>query len=160
MAFQKGNKICVGRKMSKKTRIALLKSNLGSKHSEETKRKIALSRMGDKNWAKRPEVRKKISEKAKLRVGEKNPNWKGGITGITSERVKFYSSLEYKQWRAKVFQRDNWICQTCHKKSEGDLEAHHIKSWKDFSELRFDLDNGITLCEKCHSLTPNYKNRK
>lgn len=44
-------------------------SNRKGKHlSEETKRKIAESKMGDKNPAKRPEVRKKISDTLKNKI--------------------------------------------------------------------------------------------
>ena len=30
------------------------------------------------------------------------------------------------------------------------LNAHHIIKWADASHLRFDEDNGITLCYRCH----------
>lgn len=43
------------------TAICFKQSRLGHKVSDETRRKIAESRLGDKNWSKRPEVRAKIS---------------------------------------------------------------------------------------------------
>jgi hypothetical protein len=54
---------------------------------------------------------------------------------------------EYREWKARVNVRDNYICQECGKKG---CEAHHIKSWYEFPELRFDVNNGITLCLDCH----------
>lgn len=58
----------------------------------------------------------------------------------------------------KVFERDNFTCQFCEVRGVY-LTVHHIKSWANFPELRFVVDNGITLCEECHKLTDNYKGR-
>ena len=33
------------------------------------------------------------------------------------------------------------------------LEADHIKPWAYFPDLRFELDNGRTLCRPCHDTT-------
>ena len=35
-------------------------------------------------------------------------------------------------------------------KSKKRLNAHHIQKWASASALRFDVDNGITLCYWCH----------
>jgi hypothetical protein len=35
----------------------------------------------------------------------------------------------------------------------GKIEAHHILRWKDYPELRYDINNGITLCHFHHPRT-------
>ena len=120
----------------------------GMHYSEESKKKISLSRMGNKNWAKRPEVRKKIAEtlRSKKLTGEKCRFWKGGITPLNS---KIRQSIEFRLWREAVFARDNWTCQKYRIKG-GKLHSHHIQNFAQFPELRFAIDNGITFSEKAH----------
>ena len=64
-----------------------------------------------------------------------------------------------KKWRGNVFKRDDWTCQICEARSKKGqsvvLNAHHIKRIIDSPELALDVDNGITLCEKCHKTTYN-----
>jgi len=85
---------------------------------------------------------------------EKHWNWKGGINPINDSIRK---SLKYKEWRISVFKRDNYTCQECGAKSGNGkavyLEAHHIKEFCDYPKLRFNINNGITLCKKCHNKT-------
>jgi len=57
-------------------------------------------------------------------------------------------SLIHKEWIEKVLKRDCHACQECN--STEKLDTHHIKSWNSRPDLRFDLDNGITLCSSCH----------
>jgi len=85
--------------------------------------------------------------------GETNSNWKGGLT---PENNKIRTSPEYNNWRKLVFKRDKYTCTNCGKRGNGDLNAHHIKSFADFPEERFNVDNGVTLCKTCHELTDNY----
>ena len=84
--------------------------------------------------------------------GKNNSNWKGGITPLNR---LLRASSEYKIWRESVFLRDNFTCQNsnckfCHNKIGGKLHAHHIKTFSKYPKLRFDINNGITLCEKFH----------
>lgn len=59
------------------------------------------------------------------------------------------NSYKYKRWKEAVFRRDNFTCQHCG--GDGGIQAHHIKPWKDHKELRYDVANGLTLCQTCHS---------
>ena len=54
----------------------------------------------------------------------------------------------YKQWRKDVYERDGYKCQVCGARK--DLQAHHIEHWKNNKNLRYDVNNGITLCRECH----------
>lgn len=89
--------------------------------------------------------------------GENSPAWRGGVT---SERKKQRDSKQYKEWRTLVFERDDYTCQSCKARNgKGKavyLHAHHIKSFHNFPELRFELNNGVTLCIECHKETDNY----
>ena len=86
-------------------------------------------------------------------VGENNPRWKGGVKYQRVER----STNEYLQWRKSVYSRDLYTCQCCNSKNERGksavkLNAHHICNWNDYPTLRYDVNNGITLCCDCHKL--------
>lgn len=86
-----------------------------------------------------------------MQSGEFHWNWQGGIS---SEREQYKNSDEYKEWRSCVLERDNYTCQCCGEKNTY-LEVHHIYNYSDYPDLRTDINNGITLCYKCHSI--NYK---
>lgn len=65
-----------------------------------------------------------------------------------------------KEWRKKVFDRDNYTCQMCPTPKRGvKLHADHIKPFTFYPELRFDVNNGRTLCIPCHKKTETYAGR-
>ena len=133
--------------------------NKGIKFSEETKKKLRgripwnkgrKGIMPKRVWSN--EVKEKIR---KTQLGERNSNWKGGTSSET-KRIK--GSSEWKNWRIRIFTRDNFICRECGSKKK--IEPHHIKEFSIYIELRFDVNNGLTLCNECHKQTDNYGSRQ
>src|SRR3990167_8202276 len=95
--------------------------------------------------------------------GSGHPRW---IKTRSEVKCRPNGNKDHKEWREKIFKRDDYTCQICHTRGKY-LEAHHIKPWAYFAELRFDLSNGQTLCKECHNKTKlgrpiamkkNYKN--
>ena len=76
----------------------------------------------------------------KFQIGKNHPCWKGG--------PQRQSGNKRMRWAKKILSRDGYCCVSCG--SFGPLEAHHIKPWVNFPDLRFELSNGIALCQKCH----------
>jgi len=84
---------------------------------------------------------------------EKNPLW-------IEDRslLKTYSGSEerrspkYQNWRHQCIKRDRHICRINNKDCEGKVVVHHILGWADYPELRYNINNGITLCQAHHPL--------
>lgn len=122
----------------------------GKHHSPNTEFRKG-QHAGDKNPAKRIEVRRKISAEKMGKPhfnqrGVNHPKWRGGTT---AEGERLRKTLDYKLWRKAVFARDNWTCQKCGRKGHR-LNSHHSYNFADYSELRTSLKNGTTLCRECH----------
>lgn len=149
-------KNCHPRSQETKDKISLtLKGKLagnknpfyGRKHKPDTINKIRQTKLGKPSW--------NAGKKAPQLSGSNSGSWKGGITPLN---LKIRSSLEYKQWRKMVFERDNYTCQWCRRRGCR-LNADHIRPFRLFPELRFDTNNGRTLCIDCHRNTSSYSNR-
>jgi len=162
-----------GKHCSEETKIKMSEANKGKCRTEEVRNQMSISRKGRHAGEKNPQFGKKKSmetlKKLSLSLRGKNSgpnhyNWKGGPITI-AEQIR--SSFEYRQWRSDVFTRDNFTCILCGIKGVY-LEAHHsIKGFSDIirenkiktmeeakacSEL-WNINNGQTLCKKCHGPT-------
>lgn len=107
------------------------------------------------NRVANPSAKRCRSCQKKYQRGPNGANWKGGLTPI-SEKIR--ASDESKLWRKAVFDRDNYTCQHCFRRGVI-LNAHHLKAFSKFPELRFEISNGQTLCKDCHKQTDTYLNR-
>jgi hypothetical protein len=95
-------------------------------------------------------VREKMM--AGLPKGKDHPCWQGGKT---EEQARLRNTARYRAWRKAVFERDDYTCQDCSRRG-GDLEAHHLRPWSLYHDLRFEVSNGQTLCVKCHRKTDSF----
>ena len=81
-----------------------------------------------------------------------HPNWRGGIT---DKIMQIRNSPEMAEWRLKIYVRDDFRCMDCGEKDKR-LNADHIYPFAYFPRLRFDINNGQTLCVECHKKTSTY----
>lgn len=69
---------------------------------------------------------------------------------ITHHEVPiFRNGSATKAWSKAVFERDGYNCMACGKHG-GDLNAHHLNAYDAYESERYRVDNGVTLCPKCH----------
>jgi hypothetical protein len=115
----------------------------GYKHSDASKKVMSEKRMG---ITLSKETRKKMSVS---RSGELSHMWIKDRTKVLDNNFR-RKCLLGKEWTLSVKTRDGWKCQISNKDCCNYLEAHHILPWKDYAELRYDVNNGITLCRNHH----------
>jgi 5-methylcytosine-specific restriction endonuclease McrA len=158
--FIKGHTTNVGKKKSLETRNKISIAHVGMKFSEDSKRKMSES-----------------MKRTKCHAGKRNGRW---IDGRNPLRHAIRHLDEYYTWVNIILKRDNFTCQYCDRKfSKSNLDVHHLIPFKtlltlflnrnkdldikkDYFKLidlvkvdkqMFDIDNGITLCKKCHHTT-------
>ena len=66
------------------------------------------------------------------------------------ERYERFQTVEHREWRKTVYERDDYVCQVCGYDKGGILVAHHKDSWDSNPDVRLAVDNGETCCERCH----------
>lgn len=148
----------LGRVVSKETRIKKRDKMLGKLFPPRTPEQIEKNRQSHIGLRRSVETRQKMKESQLKRVKEgRHNNYKGGVS-TTNKKIR--DSLEYRLWRESVFERDNWTCVWCGAKSQKGksvtLHADHIKPFAYFPDLRFDINNGRTLCKECHTKTDTF----
>lgn len=132
---EKKRQAALGKKQSASTIQKRKESRAGYRHSEATRRKISETQRAKK---------------------EQHHAWKGGVSAIND---KLRRSIDFKLWREAVFARDDWTCQFCGQRG-GILHPDHIKPFATYPELRFDINNGRTLCKECHMSTDTWGKNK
>jgi HNH endonuclease len=122
-------------------------------------------------WLKKHEIPRRTIAQARLikhwgssgpsnpmfgKRGKEAPNWKGGVT---PERQRFYSSLEWQAVVIVVFERDEGRCRRCGILPHGHraIHIHHIIPFE-VAEFRADPRNLVLLCPKCHGFVRSRKN--
>ena len=154
--------------------------------SEETKRKISLTKKGMKispEWRRKISLKmsgRKLSPEHVEKIIKANKGqapWNTGkelsvehrkaISRGIRKRFKILGiskggrfSRRYLNWRKQVLERDFYTCVQCHASPTYNpkvvLQADHIRPWATHPKLRYDVDNGRTLCVDCHKETPTW----
>lgn len=141
---------------------AIVKSLTGKKHTIERKMNQSLARIkffknGGKNWN---DGLTKETHPSLKRVGARKENHWAWNNGISELSANVRSSSKYNRWKNDCLTRDQQ-CVRCN--SNEKLVVHHIirfgtimENIKNYNaamnnEELFDINNGITLCSKCHS---------
>lgn len=160
-------------------RIDLRNQQIGTKKSEETKQKIrdarakqvispdatqrAVETRKNNGYEHSLETREKIRQ---ANLGNKSHFWKGGRARLCKV---IRQSFLYRQWRKKVYERDDYTCVNCFSrgvKLQCDhiypfhmiLNRNNIQNWQDAETCKelWDISNGRALCVPCHRQTDTY----
>lgn len=165
MYFGRGVKISIakfGHIVSQETRKKISRTKMGVKLSAETRKRMSIAKKINPPRGMLGKCHSESNKKkwSRMKKGEKSHLWRGGITK-NNDLIRH--SLTYKLWRKKVFIRDNYTCIWCGVRSQKGvgviLNADHIKPFAYYPKLRFDVNNGRTLCVPCHKKTTTYKKR-
>ena len=88
------------------------------------------------------------NKKMPMLSGKNHYSWISDRTKIKKQEER--NNPNDKHWKYSVYKRDNFRCRLLDNSCCGRLEAHHIKGWTNYPELRYKTNNGITLCHAHH----------
>lgn len=87
------------------------------------------------------------SHKLSAKKGKENSRWNLNLTDEERKIRRCYP--EYTKWIKKIYERDNYTCQICNQHGYI-LNSHHLEGYNHSIKGRLEVNNGITLCKKCH----------
>ena len=73
--------------------------------------------------------------------------WNNDLT--EEDRIDRRLSPKCSDWSKKVLARDKYTCRKCGK-NNGNMQAHHLDGWNWCKEKRYEVSNGVCLCNNCH----------
>lgn len=114
---------------------------------------IRLCHLGKPSWNKGLKISGMSGNKQSIKwrqrmTGQNHPRWISDRSKL--KRHNRRNDMAYKEWRKQVWLRDKFVCKIANPNCNGRIEAHHILSWRDYPELRYEVNNGITLCHAHH----------
>jgi len=138
----------IGRRHSLKTRLKMSLAKKGRMFSNEHKKNLSLSQKGTQRLTIR---------------GKNHWNWKDGKT----EKLRgTRRGRKFRVWRTGVLLRDNYACIFCGSKKN--ICVDHIVPFASIlyeanilktDGALYSINNGRTLCKKCHLATPTYNSK-
>lgn len=156
-----------GIKRSLETRQKM--SQNAAQHRPEVREKSSKSKMGEKNpmygienkWGSHTEESKRLIS-SKVPKGADHCRYKEPQDRIEKINSQIRNCQNSKEWKFSVLKRDGFKCVLC--SSSKNLEVDHIVPFAKLKKLYcvgtleeaviypefWDIDNGRTLCRKCH----------
>lgn len=144
---EKLRNINLGKKLSEDTKEKIRISSTGRKHTQKVKDKLREIQSGRGNWiygkTHSEETKRKMGNS---RLGEKNPSWKGGVS-FEEYPIEFNIHL-----KTIVRERDEFCCRLCGR-HESEFEIKHAVHHIDYDKKNSSVKNLVSLCNSCHSKT-------
>lgn len=136
------SKRCLNKNLSN-----ILKGKKKSFRTEAHKEKIRQSVLNQyRTGKKKPNF---LGEKRLDMTGENNSRWIKDRTQLKDDSKERGGQL-HREWSNSIKKRDGWKCRIADESCNGRIEAHHILGWSEYPELRYQINNGITLCHAHH----------
>ena len=128
--------------------------NLGRKHTDKARKNMS-------------EAQKRIGKRPPIHRGKESHLWRGGVTPLNAA---IRGCLQYKAWTRSILIKDKFTCVDCGQIG-GKLQSHHIKLFSKIlrenniktleqalaCEELWDINNGRTVCIKCHDVQPEHR---